>query len=59
MSSQEELADGLRRLAEALASHHARRLSIVRDDDKPPVARLDRDKSVRNVFFLTAVVERK
>jgi hypothetical protein len=59
MSSQEELADGLRRLAEALASRHARRLSIVQDDDKPPVARLDCDKPVRNVFVLTAVVERK
>jgi hypothetical protein len=33
MSSQEELVDGLRQLTEALASHHARRLSIVRTAD--------------------------
>jgi hypothetical protein len=39
MSSQEELVDGLRQLTEALALHRARRLSIVRDDNKPLVAR--------------------
>jgi hypothetical protein len=36
MNSQEELAGCLRQLTEALALNHARRLSIVRDGDKPP-----------------------
>jgi hypothetical protein len=39
MSSQEELADGLRQLTEALASYLSPRLTIVRDDDKPRTAR--------------------
>jgi hypothetical protein len=38
MNSQEELAGWLRLLTDALASNHARRLSIVRDGDKPRVA---------------------
>ena len=38
MNSQEELAGCLRQLMEALAPNHARRLSIVRDGDKPRVA---------------------
>ena len=38
MNSQEELAGCLRQLTEALALNHARRLSIVRDGDKPPAA---------------------
>jgi hypothetical protein len=38
MDSQEELANGLRRLTDALAPNHARRLSIVRDGAKPRVA---------------------
>jgi hypothetical protein len=39
MNSQEELAGCLRQLMEALGPNHAPRLSIVRDDDKPSVAR--------------------
>lgn len=38
MNSQEELAGCLRQLMEALAPNHARRLSIVRDGDKPRAA---------------------
>jgi hypothetical protein len=41
MSSQEELVGCLRQLTEALASHHARRLSIVRERARPPVACAD------------------
>jgi hypothetical protein len=41
MSSQEELVGCLRQLTEALASHHARRLSIVRQHDRPLVAGAD------------------
>jgi hypothetical protein len=42
MNSQEELVGCLRQLTEALAKNHpARRLSIVRDGDKPPVACAD------------------
>ena len=41
MSSQEELVRCLRKLTEALASHDARRLSIVRQHDRLPVARAD------------------
>jgi hypothetical protein len=41
MNSQEELAACLRQLTEALAPNSARRLSIVRDGDKPPAACLD------------------
>ena len=41
MNSQEELAGCLRQLTEALASNNARRISIVRDGDKPPAARAD------------------
>ena len=41
MSSQEELAGCLRQLTEALTSHHARRLSIVRHHDRPPIACAD------------------
>jgi len=41
MNSQEELAGCLRQLTEALALNHARRLSIVRDGDKPPAAGTD------------------
>ena len=41
MNSQEELAGCLRQLTEALALNHARRLSIVRDGDKPPAACAD------------------
>jgi hypothetical protein len=42
MNSQEELAGCLRQLMEALAkNHHARRLSIVRDGDKPQDACAD------------------
>ena len=41
MSSQEELVRCLRKLTEALASHDARRLSIVRQHDRPPVACAD------------------
>jgi hypothetical protein len=50
MSSQEELAGCLRQLMEALAPNHARRLSIVRDGDKPRAAcaegHAERDKEV-------------
>jgi len=38
MNSQEELARCLWQLTEALGSNRARRLSIVRDGDKPRVA---------------------
>lgn len=38
MNSQEELAGCLRQLMEALAQKHVRRLSIVRDGDKPRAA---------------------
>jgi hypothetical protein len=41
MSSLEELVRCLRKLTEALASHDACRLSIVRQHDRPPVARAD------------------
>ena len=41
MNSQEELVGCLRQLTEALATNHARRLSIVRDGDKPPTACVD------------------
>ena len=41
MNSQEELAGCLRQLMEALAKNHLRRLSIVRDGDKPPAACAD------------------
>jgi len=41
MNSQEELAGCLQQLMEALAPNHARRLSIVRDGDKPPAACAD------------------
>ncbi len=41
MNSQEELAACLRQLTEALASNNARRLSIVRDGDKPPAVCAD------------------
>jgi hypothetical protein len=41
MNSQEELAGCLRQLTEALALNRARRLSIVRDGDKPPAACTD------------------
>jgi hypothetical protein len=42
MNSQEELAACLGQLTEALAkTHHARRLSIVRDGDKPQAACTD------------------
>jgi hypothetical protein len=37
MNSQEELAGCLRQLMEALGPNHARRLSIVRDGDKPRI----------------------
>ena len=38
MNSQEELAGCLRQLMEALEPNHVRRLSIVRDGDKPRAA---------------------
>ena len=38
MNSQEELAGCLQQLMEALAPKHGRRLSIVRDGDKPRAA---------------------
>jgi len=38
MNSQEELAGCLQQLIEALAPNHGRRLSIVRDGDKPLAA---------------------
>ena len=41
MNSREELAGCLRQLMEALAPNHARRLSIVRDGDKPQAACAD------------------
>jgi len=41
MNSQEELAACLRQLTEALASNKSRRLSIVRDGDKPPAVCAD------------------
>ena len=37
MNSQEELAGCLRQLMEALGPNHARRLSVVRDGDKPRI----------------------
>ena len=41
MNSQEELAGCLRQLTEALAPNNARRLSIVRNGDKPPATCAD------------------
>ena len=41
MNSQEELVGCLRQLTEALATNHTRRLSIVRDGDKPPAGCAD------------------
>ena len=59
MNSQEELAGCLRQLMEALASNHARRLSIVRDGDKPLAACADghgRDQDVVTAPKPAAVV---
>jgi hypothetical protein len=59
MNSQEELAACLRQLTEALAPNKARRLSIVRDGDKPPGACADghgRDQDVVTAPKPAAVV---